>query len=71
MNNNSCSNERDFDKVEGYPDPTAGEAIRKIEDADARFHKLLSTIFNLVDLAGFRLGERIVLVDKDSGLTWR
>ncbi len=63
----------------GYPDPTAFAAItnadadeRKSTDVEAeRFYKLLHTIFNLCDLAGFRLEGRIVLVDKASGRVWR
>lgn len=57
--------------AEGYSDPTAYEAIKNIEEEEARFHKLLNTIFYLCDLAGFRLEERLVLTDKRTGKTWR
>jgi hypothetical protein len=57
--------------AEGYLDPTAYEAIKNIDEEEARFHKLLNTIFYLCDLAGFRLEDRIVLTDKRTGKTWR
>jgi len=38
---------------------------------DDKFHKLLHTIFYLCELAGFKIEGRIVLVDKESGRTWR
>ena len=43
---------------EGYSDPTAYEALRKIDEEDARFHRLLDTIFYLCELAGFRIEGR-------------
>lgn len=55
---------------EGYNDPTAYEAIKNIEREQDKFTKLLHTIFNICDLAGFKIGNRIVLVDKKTGRTW-
>lgn len=57
----------------GYMDPTAYEAIRNVEweEAEERFKKLLSTIFYICDLAGFRIEGRIVLQDKKTGKVWR
>lgn len=58
--------------AEGYPDPTACQAIRNIEREDEeRFHKLLKTIFNICELSGFRVDERIVLRDLKTGKVWR
>lgn len=51
---------------EGYSDPTAYEALRKIDEEDARY-----TIFYLCELAGFRIEGRIVLTDKRTGRIWR
>ena len=45
---------------EGYSDPTVYEALRKIDEEDARFHRLLDMIF-----------YRIVLTDKRTGRIWR
>lgn len=56
---------------EGYFDPTTYEALRKIDEEDARFHKLLYTIFYLCEMAGFRIEGRIVLTDRRTGKTWR
>ena len=61
--------------AEGYPDPTAYEAIRKIEgvhqevtpDEKERFYKCLHTIFHICELAGFTLKGRITLEDRRSG----
>jgi len=55
----------------GYSDPTAYEALKRLEDEDERFHKLLYSIRNICDLAGYDLGERIVLVDRRNGRIWR
>jgi hypothetical protein len=54
----------------GCKDLTAYEAIRNVESED-RFNKLLKTIFNICDLAGFHVEERIVLKDKKTGKVWR
>lgn len=50
----------------GYSDPTAYQAIKNIENEDDKFHKLLDTIFNICELSGFHLEERIVLKDKNT-----
>lgn len=55
----------------GYSDPTAYQAIKNIEGEDDKFHKLLETIFNLCELSGFHLEERIVLKDKNTGKVYR
>ena len=56
----------------GYSDPTAYEALLNIEKEETeRFNKLLNTIFYLCELAGFRVENRIVLVDKRNGRIWR
>ena len=55
----------------GYFDPTAYAALKKIDEENERFQKLLSTIFYICDLAGFRIEGRIVLRDKRTGKVWR
>lgn len=58
----------------GYSDPTAYRAIKNFEsnkDSDKRFQLLLDTIFNLCELSGFHLEERIVVKDKKTGKVWR
>lgn len=56
----------------GYYDPTAWKAIKNIDgDDEERFHKLLHTIFNICELSGFRIEERIVLKDLKTNKVWR
>lgn len=64
---------RDLKKnAEGYTDPTAYEAMKSVDKEDAtKFYKLLDTIFNICELSGFHLEERIVLKDKKTGKIWR
>lgn len=56
---------------EGYMDTTSYLAIRNIENDDERFHKLLRTLKDTCDSAGFEIEGRIVLTDKKTGKTWR
>ena len=44
--------------------------LSRLEE-DARFHRVIKMIFNLLDLAGFYLDGRIVIVSKKTGRTWR
>ena len=55
----------------GYYDPTAYKAIKNIDEESERFHKLLDTIFNICELSGFHLEDRIVVRDKETGRVWR
>ena len=58
----------------GYMDLTAYEAIRNADrelEAEARFKKLLSTIFYICDLAGFHIEGRLEIKDKKTGKVWR
>jgi hypothetical protein len=65
-------NHKEFKKnSSGYVDPTAYEAIKNIDEENARFQKLLTAIFCMCDLAGFHLESRIVLRDKRTGKVWR
>lgn len=54
----------------GCMDLTAYTAMRNIE-READFKKLLSTIFYISDLAGFRIESRIEVRDKKTGKVWR
>ena len=56
----------------GYYDPTAYEAIQRVDqEAESRFKKLLNTIFSIIDLAGFELQNRLEIRDKKTGKIWR
>lgn len=53
------------------PDPTGFEAMKNITEETKRFYKLLYTIYYLCELAGFDIGERIILVDMKTGKVWK
>lgn len=61
---------------EGYADPTAYQAIKKVdrdmelEESD-RFHNLLDAILYIVELADFDIEGRIVLKDRKTGRVWK
>lgn len=57
--------------LEGYSDSTAYEATRIPDVEYRRFKKLLKIIFELCDVAGYRLEGRITLVDKRNGRVWK
>lgn len=54
-----------------YYDGTAARAIRHADklskDEDVRFKKFLGTIFNLCELSGFHIENRLVVKDKKTG----
>lgn len=64
---------------EGYPDPTAGEAIgtltkeerREERERNAAVTSLVTMLKQIISLAGFELAERIVLRDKETGKEYR
>ena len=56
---------------EGYKDLTAYQAIKNIDKEEEKFHKLLNAIFDICELAGFKIEGRIVLVNKKTGRIWR
>jgi hypothetical protein len=60
--------------AEGYKDSTAYKAIMAIEEAkkrkmkeQAEHDRLVQHIKYIVELAGFRLGDRVKLVHRQSG----
>ncbi len=60
--------------AEGYPDPTAYEAIKRIEYKDpeaSRFYKVIGCVLRILELSGYSLEEKIVLRDKRTGKIWR
>lgn len=69
--------------AEGYPDPTATKAFESIHrkerqeerkrDAEAMetISRLIPTIRQTADFAGFEIVGRIVLKDKATGKEWR
>lgn len=64
---------------EGYPDPTAGEAIGTVakeegieqRERNAAVTSLIAMLKQIISLAGFELVGRIVLKDKETGKEYR
>lgn len=58
---------------EGYPDPTAYEAIRRAElDLEYERHrKVVGCLLRVCELAGYSIEERIILRDNRTGKIWR
>ena len=57
--------------AEGYSDPTAYKAIKKVDEESERFHKLLETIFAICELSDFHIEGRIIVRDNRTGKVWR
>lgn len=59
---------------EGYPDPTAYEAIKNVmttSDEDyQRYRKTIGCLLRIAELSGFEIESRIVLRDKSTGKVW-
>lgn len=62
--------------AEHYPDPTAGTAMKNIEDADRRaamerIKPLIHVMHELAEMAGFEIAERVVLRDIETRREYR
>jgi hypothetical protein len=59
----------------GYVDPTAYQAIKKVDaeldEESWRFHGLLDIIFDIMELSDFELIGRITVKDKRTGKVWK
>lgn len=64
----------------GCPDPTAYEAMKRIQSEEKRLYQtdgnttarlVITTIKNILDLSGFELVERIQIRHKKSGKIFR
>ena len=62
---------KDRKNSEGYSDPTAYAAMKKIAQEEDRFRKLRKAILNICDVAGFEIRSPLVLIDKKTGKAWR
>lgn len=63
---------------EGYPDPTAHDALNSVQDEmeqrweiDARIKLIVRALRAIAELGGFELADRIVLMDKKTGQIYR
>ena len=66
--------DRDIRKnIEGYGDPTAYEAIKKVDYESEReqHRKLMGCIYRICELSGFELLNRVELRNVHSGREWK
>jgi len=56
---------------EGYSDPTAYLAMKKIEETERRANQLRRCISAMCELAGFSIQGKLILVDKRDGEVWK
>ena len=60
-----------WENSEGYPDPTAYDALKVLDEQQTRDRQRISAVIHIVrcvlDLAGFQLVGRIELQDKRTG----
>ena len=56
---------------EGYRDPTADDAVYNISADDNKVNLVILICKAAAKLAGFKIAERIVLVDVKKKRTWR
>lgn len=55
---------------EGYPDPTAYQAIKNIELETKRYKRLIGCILRICELSDFKLEGQIQLQDLRTGRIW-
>ena len=56
---------------EHYHDPTADRAIQKISREQEKLNLVIKIIKLIRKLAGFKIVDRIILMDMKSNKTWR
>jgi len=56
---------------EGYPDPTAYEAIRQADALQQEVNRLIGVLKYIIDKSGFELLNRIEIRDKRTGGVFR
>ena len=64
-----------WENSECYPDPTAYDALKVLDEQQARDRQRISAVIHTVrcvlDLAGFEMVGRIVIQDKRTGRVYR
>lgn len=56
---------------EGYPDPTAGEAVREADRLPRPVWEVIRVLRTVASLAGFEIVGKISLKDKETGRIWK
>ncbi len=54
----------------GCSDLTAYEAIKNVSKETEKFNKMLRTIYDVCDLSGYKIENRIIFSDKKTGKIW-
>lgn len=65
-----------FRNSEHYPDPTAGQALKNIQEdekreAMERIKPMMRVMKELANAFGFDIAERVVLIDKRTGSVYK
>ena len=56
---------------EGYPDPTAGDAIKEADRPPEAVSWLIKTFHEIAALLGYEIVGRIVILDRKTKRIWR
>lgn len=59
-----------YKNMEGYPDPTAGKAVREADRPPRPVMEAIYILRTVASLAGFEIVGRITLRDKETGKEW-
>lgn len=59
-----------YKNKEGYPDPTAGRAVRKADKPPEDYKKAIHMMICAAECFGFSVECRIVLRDNKTGHVW-
>lgn len=60
-----------FKNREGYPDPTAGDAIKEADRPPEEVSWLIKTFHEIAALLGYEIVGRIVIRDRKTKRIWR
>lgn len=60
-----------FKNGEGYPDPTAYQAIKEADRTPKPVKDVMKTLRTVASMAGFDIIGKIILKDKETGKEWR
>lgn len=60
-----------YKNKEGYPDPTAGKAIKEADAPPQNVIQLAKAFKSIAGLAGYEITNRIHFKDKKTGREWR
>lgn len=56
---------------EGYHDPTAEAAVKNAQTVPDDVRMLVYQMKAIASIAGYEVAERIILMDKETGVEWK